>query len=64
MSQYVPLGDNYILLSWLNMKLRNECKNLEELCERYNLKEEEVLEKINSISYIYDKDTNKFIANE
>ncbi|NLM47326.1 MAG: DUF4250 domain-containing protein, partial [Epulopiscium sp.] len=52
------------LLSWLNMKLRNECKNLEELCERYNLKEEEVLEKINSIGYIYDKDTNKFIANE
>lgn len=64
MSQYVPLGDNYILLSWLNMKLRNECKNLEELCERYNLKEGEVLEKINSIGYIYDKDTNKFIANE
>ncbi|HOA79916.1 MAG TPA: DUF4250 domain-containing protein [Defluviitaleaceae bacterium] len=62
MYYFVPLEDNYILLSWLNMKLRNECKSFEQLCERYNVKEEEILEKMKSIGYTYDNDLNKFTA--
>jgi len=61
-NDYVPLSDPYILLSWLNMKLRDECRDLKELCERYNLSEVVIKDKIKAIDYVYKKSTNQFIT--
>lgn len=58
----IPLGDPYILLSWLNMKLRNECESLRELCEIYEVSEKMVNDKIEAVGYIYEKKMNQFIS--
>ncbi len=54
--------DSYILLSLVNMKLRDEFSSLEDLCEDYNLKINELEEKIKPLGYRYFNNTNQFIA--
>ncbi len=61
---YIPLNDPYILLSWLNMKLRDECKDLEELCLKYEISQQELTNKIKMIGYVYEKSNNQFIAQD
>ncbi|NLM14130.1 MAG: DUF4250 domain-containing protein [Epulopiscium sp.] len=63
-SNYIPLGDPYILLSWVNMKLRDECKDLEQLCERYGVEEQIIRNTIRTIGYVYEKQKNQFIAED
>ncbi|MBM7685967.1 DUF4250 domain-containing protein [Defluviitalea raffinosedens] len=64
MNSYVPLGDPYILLSWLNMKLRDECKDLDQLCERYDLSEQTICDMVGAIGYVYEKQRNRFISKD
>jgi hypothetical protein len=53
--------DPYILLSWINTKLRDERPNLESLCYDYGLNMNQTIEKLSSIGYNYNKDNNQFI---
>ncbi|WP_058485766.1 DUF4250 domain-containing protein [Defluviitalea phaphyphila] len=62
MANYIPKEDPYIFLSWLNMKLRDECKDLGQLIERYNLSEKDIINKIDPIGYAYDKKINQFVT--
>lgn len=52
--------DPYILLSIINMKLRDEFSSLEDLCSNYGMKTEELENKLNSIEYRYNQQTNQF----
>lgn len=54
--------DPFILLSWTNMKLRDEAENLDELCGSYNLDKERLLSRIKSVGFSYDKKRNQFVA--
>jgi hypothetical protein len=54
--------DSYILLSIINMKLRDEFSCLEDLCSNYEIKPQELEDKLKVIEYIYNKDTNQFIG--
>ncbi|MGL6174106.1 MAG: DUF4250 domain-containing protein [Cellulosilyticaceae bacterium] len=53
--------DPYLMLSILNMKLRDECSSLIDLCKTYNLDQVYVEEKMKKIDYTYNQDTNQFI---
>ncbi|MCR1933451.1 DUF4250 domain-containing protein [Clostridium tepidum] len=52
----------YILLSLVNTKLRDEFKNLKDFCETYDLKQNEIENKMNSIEYKYDNEINQFTS--
>ena len=52
--------DSNILLSIINMKLRDFYSSLESLCQDIDVKEEELKEKLSSIGYEYKKDQNQF----
>lgn len=54
--------DPFILLSWLNMKLRDEFSNLEHLCEDYDVRIYELEEKLKPLGYKYFNATNQFVA--
>lgn len=52
--------DANILLSIINMKLRDFYSSLESLCKDIDIKEEELKEKLASIGYEYNKEQNQF----
>ncbi len=53
--------DPVMLLSFLNMKLRDFYQSLEELCRDLNVDEREITEKLASIDYHYDGERNQFV---
>ena len=53
--------DPVILLSYVNTQLRDHYDSLEALCTCRGLKKKELEEKMDSIDYHYDADTNQFI---
>lgn len=52
--------DPIMLLSWLNMKLRDEYGSLEELCRAVNADEGEIIAKMSGIGYSYDEEHHCF----
>lgn len=54
--------DAYILLSIINMKLRDKFHSLNSLCEDYNISEAELKTKLEAIGYLYNQITNQFIS--
>jgi hypothetical protein len=54
-------NDAMMLLSVVNTKLRDNYKNLDELCDDMNVSKEEIISKLNSIEYVYDEKLNKFM---
>jgi hypothetical protein len=54
--------DAYMLLSLINMKLRDEFGSLDDFCKEYNVKEDDIKEKLKEIGYAYNEKTNQFIA--
>ena len=54
--------DPYILLSFINTKLRDEHQNLEDLCKSLNIDQLELESVLSGIDYIYVKDLNRFTA--
>ncbi len=52
--------DPAMLLSFVNMKLRNNYKTLAELCEDLGADEEEIRDTLASIGYRYDEASNRF----
>ena len=51
----------YVLLSVINMKLRDFYSSLADLCEDLEEDEEEIKTLLKSINYIYSKELNQFI---
>lgn len=50
-----------MLLSFVNMKLRDRFPTLERFCKAFGIDEKELTEKLREIDYIYDETLNKFI---
>ena len=53
--------DPVLLLSFVNLKLRDYYKDLEALCEDLELSEEELSQKLAGIDYHYDREKNQFV---
>lgn len=53
--------DPVMLLSFLNLKLRDFYGSLDALCEDLDLNREEILEKMKQINYAYDEENNRFV---
>lgn len=54
--------DDFIMLSYVNTKLRDEYSNLSDLCFALDLDEENVCARLKSIGYEYNQEENKFIG--
>ncbi len=53
--------DPVMLLSFLNLKLRDFYGSLDELCEDLELDREDILNQMKQIDYTYDKERNQFV---
>ncbi|MDD5995610.1 MAG: DUF4250 domain-containing protein [Bacteroidales bacterium] len=53
-------SDPMMLLSFLNMKLRDFYSNLDELCNALDLDKEEVVKKMADAGFEYNETQNKF----
>ncbi len=52
--------DPFMLLSFINMKLRDNYNNLDELCDDLNINRIELEMKLRSAGFVYDPNQNKF----
>lgn len=58
----MPLpGDANMLLSYVNLKLRDFYPDLDTMCDDLDGNRELIEEKLKKIGYIYDSDQNQFI---
>ena len=53
-------SDPFILLSYINTKLRDEYPSLKELCISLDIKENELTERLKSAGFDYNEKTNQF----
>lgn len=53
--------DPVMLLSFVNLKLRDFYQSLDELCEDLDADKEEILKKLGAIDYSYDAGKNQFV---
>ena len=53
--------DPVMLLSFLNLKLRDFYSNLDALCEDLDVDKEEIVKKLAAIDYQYDVEKNQFV---
>ena len=53
--------DPIMLLSIVNMKLRDDGIDFQELCNRENLSSLEIENKLKKIGYKYDREANAFV---
>lgn len=56
--------DPYILISWVNMKLRDQFSSLDLLCDDFDLEIEIIQSKLKIIGYTYNKKINQFISEQ
>ena len=54
--------DPGMLLSYVNLKLRDYYSDLEALCDDLDVSLAETEEKLNNIGYFYNKEKNQFIS--
>lgn len=59
---YMIPRDPVMLLSYVNMKLRDYYKSLEQLCEDMEVDQEGLVEKLAGIDYHYDRERNQFVS--
>lgn len=52
--------DPFMLLSWVNMKLRDCYENLDRLCDDLNLNREELESKLREAGFEYMAEINQF----
>lgn len=52
--------DPIMLLSFVNLKLRDECSDLDVFCENYNVSQEVLAKRLASIDYHYVISENQF----
>lgn len=54
-------NDPMMLLSFINLKLRDYYSSLDALCDDCDIDKEELIKKLSSIDYEYDEAMNKFV---
>ncbi len=54
-------NDPVMLLSFVNLKLRDFYKDLDSMCEDLDVDKDEIVQKLGTIDYHYDKEQNKFV---
>ena len=54
-------NDPVMLLSFVNLKLRDFYSNLDAMCDDLDVKKEELVKKLESIDYYYNAERNQFI---
>ena len=54
-------NDPVMLLSFVNLKLRDECPGLDDFCKSYDIPENILKEKLASIDYEYAESNNQFV---
>ena len=52
--------DPVMLLSFVNMQLRDNYSSLAELCKTFMVEESVITDKLGTINYQYDADSNQF----
>lgn len=52
--------DDFILLSYVNTKLRDEYSSLEDFCAVEGADSVQILAKLKGIGYVYDEEENSF----
>ena len=53
--------DPVMLLSFINLKLRDFYGSLKHLCDDMDVKEQEITDKLAAIDYHYDEERNQFV---
>ena len=53
--------DPIMLLSFVNMKLRDQYPSLDDLCEDMDESKEAIIAKLAEVGYAYDPETNRFV---
>ncbi|MCR5673566.1 MAG: DUF4250 domain-containing protein [Lachnospiraceae bacterium] len=53
--------DPAMLLSFVNLKLRDMYKSLDEMCDDMELDKDAIVAKLAGIDYEYDEATNRFV---
>lgn len=53
-------NDPFMLLSFVNMKLRDSYRTLDELCEDMNINKDELVNKLHEAGFEYNSEQNKF----
>lgn len=53
--------DPYILLSFVNTKLRDDYTSLEQMCDDLDIDQIQLTRKLNEAGFEYSQDNNKFI---
>lgn len=54
-------NDPVMLLSFVNLKLRDYYSNLNALCEDLDMDKQELLSKLDKIDYHYSEERNQFV---
>lgn len=54
-------NDSVMLLSYVNLKLRDYYKNLDDLCENEDIDRQALLDKLSGIGYVYKEENNQFL---
>ncbi|MBO5452021.1 MAG: DUF4250 domain-containing protein [Lachnospiraceae bacterium] len=54
-------NDPVMLLSYVNLKLRDFYPSLDDLCDDEDVDKQTVLDKLSTIGYVYNKDRNQFV---
>ena len=54
------INDPFILLSYINTKLRDNYSSLDLLCDDLDLDKEEIKDKLLEIGYFYNEELNAF----
>ena len=54
-------NDPVMHLSYVNLKLRDYYKNLDDLCENEDIDRQALLDKLSGIGYVYKEENNQFL---
>lgn len=54
-------NDPIMLLSYVNMKLRDQYSSLDSLCEDLNINRQALCDKLGSVDYVYQPERNQFV---
>lgn len=53
--------DPVMLLSYVNLKLRDYYQSLDDLCEGEDVEKQSILDKLAGIGYVYNEENNQFV---
>ena len=53
--------DPIMLLSFVNLKLRDYYQSLDAMCDDMDINKTEIEEKLKAVGYMYDEQLNKFV---